>query len=235
MAFALCSENCEGRAKKSFILPITENMRFAPLADMLTAKHRWSMLSLGGNLPEDVWQSRYLFLLGLTWFHALIIGLVGPVLGYSWEVSLDALFSDGTILHTIFEGLIVALFAVLGSLKRAGRTFQACAIAMGLMSSSAILVHLSGGYIELHFHFFVMLVFLALLQEWVPYFLAILYVALHHGIVGVLWPEQVFNHAAAINSPWTWASIHAFFVLCSAAGTILAWRFNEKSLDKIKT
>jgi len=46
------------------------------------------------------------------------------------------------------------------------------------MSSSAILVHLSGGYIEFHFHFFVMLVFLALLQDWLPFLLAVGYVGM---------------------------------------------------------
>src|SRR5437870_11153169 len=105
------------------------------------------------------------------------------------------------------------MFAGVGSLRRVGRTLQATAIAMGLMSSSAILVHLSGGYIELHFHFFVMLTFLALYQDWTPYLLAILYVAVHHGVIGVLWPQEVYNHPAAIGAPWTWAGIHAFFVL----------------------
>ena len=209
-------------------------MGIAPLADMLTANHWWSMLSPGGNLPEDVWRKRYSFLLGLTWFHAVIIALVGPALGYSWELSPGAFFRDGTVLHTLLEGSIVAVFAWLGGLSRFNRTLQASAIAIGLMSSSAILVHLSGGYIEFHFHFFVMLTFLALLQDWVPYILAILYVALHHGIAGALWPEEVFNHAAAINAPWTWAGIHAFFVLWSSVGSIIAWRFNEKTLDKIK-
>ena len=193
-----------------------------------------SIFPPGGSLPEDVWQKRYSVLLGLTWFHAAIIALVGPLLGYSWEISADAPFRDGTVLHTILEGAIVGFFAGVGSLRRVGRTLQATAIAMGLMSSSAILVHLSGGYIEFHFHFFVMLSFLALLQDWVPYILAILYVALHHGIVGNLWPKEVFNHAAAINAPWTWAGIHAFFVLWSCVGSVIAWRFNEKSLDKIK-
>ena len=193
-----------------------------------------SIFPPGGSLPEDVWQKRYSVLLGLTWFHAAIIALVGPLLGYSWEISAEAPFHDGTVLHTILEGTIVGFFAGLGSLRGVGRTLQATAIAMGLMSSSAILVHLSGGYIEFHFHFFVMLSFLALLQDWVPYILAILYVALHHGIVGNLWPKEVFNHAAAINAPWTWAGIHAFFVLWSCVGSVIAWRFNEKSLDKIK-
>jgi signal transduction histidine kinase len=199
----------------------------------LKAKLR-SMFSDGGSLPEEVWQKRYSFLLGLTWFHALVIALVGPALGYSWEMSIGALFRDGTVLHTTFEGLVVALFAGLGSIRQIGRTLQAVAVAVGLMTASATLVHLSGGYIEFHFHFFVMLVFLALLQDWVPYILAIAYVAIHHGLVGALWPEEVFNHSAAINAPWTWAGIHAFFILCSSVGSIIAWRFNEKALDKIK-
>ncbi len=164
---------------------------------MSVEKRLWSVLPEGGTLPEDVWQKRYSFLLGLTWFHAIVIALIGPLLGYRWELSIDAITRDGNVLHTLFEGLIIALFAAVGSIKWIGRTLQAVAVAMGLMTASAMLVHLSGGYIEIHFHFFVMLAFLALLQDWVPYVLAIVYVAVHHGVVGALWPEEVFNHAAA--------------------------------------
>src|SRR5437773_6579165 len=195
-----------------------------PITQRLT-----SIFPPGGSLPEDVWQKRYSVLLGLTWFHAAIIALVGPLLGYSWEISAEAPFHDGTVLHTIFEGAIVGFFAGLGSLRGVGRTLQATAIAMGLMSSSAILVHLSGGYIEFHFHFFVMLTFLALCQDWIPYLLAVAFVALHHGVVGVLWPHQVYNHEAAFNAPWTWAGIHALFVLWSCFGSVVAWRFNERA------
>jgi len=193
-----------------------------------------SLFPDGSSLPEEVWQKRYSFLLGLTWLHAVVIAFIGPVLGYSWEISIGALFRDGTALHTVFEGAIVALFAALGSIRRMGRSLQAAAVAVGLMSASAILVHLSGGYIEVHFHFFVMLAFLALLQDWISYILAIAYVGIHHGLVGAVSPEEVFNHTAAINAPWTWAGIHAFFILWSSIGSIIAWRFNEKSLNKIK-
>ncbi|MBI1994166.1 MAG: GAF domain-containing protein [Deltaproteobacteria bacterium] len=187
-----------------------------------------SLVPLGGSLPENAWRNRHRFLVGLTWFHALIIALVGPALGYSWEWSLGALYRDGTVAHTVMEGLIVALFAALAT-RGVGRAFQATMIGFGLMSSSAILVHLSGGYIEFHFHFFVMLAFLALYQDWIPYSLAIVYVLIHHGVVGVLWPEEVYNHTAAFNAPWTWAGIHAAFVLCASVGSMTAWRFNEKA------
>lgn len=199
-----------------------ERIPFSSLGSQLP-----SFLPLGGALPREVWRGRHRFMLGLTWLHAVIIALLGPVAGYSWEPSLEALFRDGTVLHTVGEGLIVAVFAALGAWKALGRTGQATSVGFGLMSSSAILVHLSGGYIEIHFHFFVMLIFLALYQDWVPYILAIAYVAIHHGLVGVVWPEEVFNHAAAFAAPWTWAGIHAFFVLWASVGTVVAWRFNE--------
>lgn len=193
-----------------------------------------SLLPCGGSLPEEVWNRRCRFLMALTWFHALAIAMVGPIAGYSWEVSASALFREDTVLHTLLEGSLVALFALLATLKRAGRTFQATMLGFGLMTSSAILVHLSGGYIELHFHFFVMLAFLALLQDWVPYLLAILYVAVHHGVVGVLWPEEVYNHPAALAAPWTWAGIHAFFIFWACVGSVVAWKFNEKAQEKIR-
>ena len=193
-----------------------------------------SFLPSGGALPEEVWAARHRFLVGLTWLHAVVICFIGPIFGYSWEFSVGAIFRDDTVLHTIGEGLVVALFAFLGGSPVGSRKIRATLIGIGLMSSSAIFVHLSGGYIEFHFHFFVMLVFIALYQDWVPYLLSVVYVALHHGVVGVLWPEGVFNHPAALNAPWTWAAIHAFFVLWSCVGSAIAWRFNEIAFARTK-
>ena len=211
--------------------------------DQASSKRPWLSLAVnyvlhflpaGGSLPEDVWRTRHRFLLALTWLHVVIIALVGLVFGYRWDSSFAAFFDDDTVLHTIGESLPVALFAGMATYSGASRAFRATAVGFGLMSSSAILVHLSGGYIELHFHFFVMLAFLALYQDWIPYLLAIVYVAIHHGVVGVLWPEAVFNHVAAFNAPWTWAGIHAFFVLWASVASVIAWRFNETAFSWTK-
>jgi len=208
---------------------MTRHNSFPPVVRRL-----WSLVPLGGTLPEDVWRKRHRFLSGLTWFHAVIIAAAGLVLGYSGELSLGALFREGTVIHTVGAVLIVAFFAALARWGGISRAFRATAIGFGLMSASAILVHLSGGYIELHFHFFVMLAFLALYQDWIPYVLAIVYVAIHHGVVGVLWPEVVYNHPAAFNAPWTWAGVHAFFILWASVGSIIAWRFNESAFARTK-
>jgi PAS domain S-box-containing protein len=189
----------------------------------------WSFIPSGGSLPEGVWGARHRFLVGLTFFHVVIIALAGPVLGKHWELSFRSLLDDDSGLHVFGEALVVALFGALACWRAAGRTMRATFVGFGLMSSSAILVHLSGGYIEFHFHFFVMLTFLALSQDWIPYLLAVAYVAVHHGVVGVLWPQSVYNHEAAFNAPWTWAAIHALFVLWSCVGSVIAWRFNERA------
>src|SRR5688500_3622029 len=189
----------------------------------------WSLVPSGGSLPDKVWHGRRQFLVGLVWFHAAAIIAAGPLLGHRWEWSLAALIHHGTVLHTAAEGLAVAFFAALACWPRTSRTFQATAVGFGLMSASGVLVHLSGGYIEAHFHFFVMLAFMALFQDWIPYLLAVAFVAVHHGVVGVIWPTEVYNHAAAYTSPWTWAAIHAGFVLASCVGSVIAWRFNERA------
>jgi hypothetical protein len=134
-------------------------------APMTILRQLWELMPSGGA-PEDVWRSRFRFLVGLAWFHAVVIALVGPVLGWNPELSLHALFDDDYALHTVLEGSVVGLFALVASWRRLGRTVQATLVGFGLLSSSAILVHLSGGVIELHFHFFVMLAFLALCQDW---------------------------------------------------------------------
>ncbi len=108
-----------------------------------------------------------------------------------------------------------------------GRSVRACIASFGLLSASAILVHLSGGYIEMHFHFFVMLAVITLYQDWRPFLLAVAYIALHHGGVGTVDPDAVYNHPDAWANPWKWAAIHGGFVLAASMAGIMNWRLNE--------
>lgn len=94
-----------------------------------------------------------------------------------------------------------------------------------------MLVHLSGGSIEMHFHFFVMVPLIALYQDWVPFLVAIAYVALHHGVAGSLDPHSVFNHPSAISQPWKWAAIHAFFIAGISLVCLTTWRLLELALE----
>src|SRR5439155_10489313 len=120
----------------------------------------WSFVPSGGSLPENVWRRRRRFLVGLAWFHAAAIVLAGPLLGHRWELSLRALFAHETVLHTAAEGLVVAFFVAVGGWPSACGAFQPLCVGFGVVSFFGILVHLSAGYIVVHFHFFLLFVFL---------------------------------------------------------------------------
>jgi two-component system, cell cycle sensor histidine kinase and response regulator CckA len=170
----------------------------------------------GGSLPTETWRQRHRGILVLLWVQA--IGL-----------AVFALAMGNDLAHSLFEGGVVALMALGATPSKLGRTVRAVTASIGLVTSAAVLTHLSGGYIEMHFHFFVMLGVIALYQSWVPFLGAITYVALHHGTVGVLDPRSVYNHPDAIANPWTWALIHAGFVLAACVVMIVNWRAHETS------
>jgi hypothetical protein len=83
--------------------------------------------------------------------------------------------------------------------------------------------------IEAHFHFFAMVGIITLYQDWIPFGLAIAFVALHHGAAGTIDRGSVYNHYAALNNPWKWAIIHGLFVLGASTASIYAWRMNEEA------
>src|SRR6202521_4038443 len=107
--------------------------------------------------------------------------------------------------------------------------FRSAIATLALITTSAVIVQFSGGYIEAHFHFFVMLAVISLYQDWIPFLLAILYVALDHGVIGTLFPHATYNNPDAIAHPWQWALIHAAFVLGEAAALLAGWKVIESA------
>ena len=119
----------------------------------------------------------------------------------------------------------MAVFATSGRLSKTTRSALAAA---GLMFVSTTLVHLSDGYIEAHFHFFVMIPIVALYESWVPFMVAVWVVLVHHGVMGSLDPASVYNHPAGEAHPWTWAGIHALAILAACLGAVVNWRAQEQ-------
>jgi diguanylate cyclase (GGDEF)-like protein/PAS domain S-box-containing protein len=104
---------------------------------------------------------------------------------------------------------------------------------IGLLTCSAVLVHLSSGLIEMHFHFFVVIGIVALYQDWEPFLLGILYVVLEHGVGGAIVPGAVYDHPEAIRHPWSWAAVHGGFILAMSGTGIAAWRLNEQLIEQV--
>jgi PAS domain S-box-containing protein len=168
----------------------------------------------GRPLPEAIWQARHRGILILLWLHVIGITAFGLLAGFGF-------------IHSATEGSVVAVAALFASRAHSSRRVRAGAASLGLLTASAILVHLSGGYIEMHFHFFVALIIIALYQDWVPFLLALGYVVLEHGVLGALVPTMVYNHPDGWANPWKWAAIHGVFVLAASIACLVNWRLNE--------
>jgi diguanylate cyclase (GGDEF)-like protein/PAS domain S-box-containing protein len=155
-------------------------------------------------------------MLRLLWVHAVALFAWGLLAGHPlWHAALDA----GPI-------LVCGAIASRSGLSRRGRAVAVC---VGLLTSSAVVVHLMNGAIEGHFHFFVMVSVLALYEEWFPYLLAFAFVLGHHGLMGALEPASVYNHPDAVAHPWRWAAVHALFIGALGIVNVVHWRLNEEA------
>lgn len=110
----------------------------------------------------------------------------------------------------VFIGGVITSFPVLLAWKRPGAALTRHAVAVGQMLTSALLIHLSGGRIETHFHVFGSLAFLAFYRDWRMMISATVVVASDHMLRGLFWPQSVFGVLAA--SPWRWVE-HAGWVV----------------------
>ena len=140
------------------------------------------------------------------WIGGLIAALV--ISPRAWEGSTSHVHIHVWLAR--FFGGLITLFPVLLAFAKPGHTYTRYTIAIGQMLMSALLIHLSGGRIETHFHVFGSLAFLAFYRDWRVFIPATIVVALDHFVRGVYWPQSVFGVLAA--SPWRWIE-HAAWVI----------------------
>ena len=107
-------------------------------------------------------------------------------------------------------GGAIALPPVTLALARPGRTLTRHCIAISQMLTSALLIHLSGGRIETHFHVFGSLAFLAFYRDVLVLITGTVVVVIDHVARGLLWPESVYG--VSVVQPWRWAE-HALWVV----------------------
>lgn len=110
----------------------------------------------------------------------------------------------------VFLGGAISGFPIWLALRHPGRVLTRHVIATAQMLTSALLIHLSGGRIETHFHVFGSLAFLAFYRDWRVLVTATVVVAADHLVRGLFWPQSIFGVLAA--SSWRWLE-HAGWVL----------------------
>ena len=182
-------------------------------------RRAFSILPHGRVLTTEDWTRRHNAIVILLLLH--VIGLL--IFGLTQGRSLG---------HVLIDVGGVSVFAVLAAQPFGGRKFRASMASLGLLTASAMLVHLSGGAIEAHFHYFVVIAILMLYQDWLPFLVAIAYVVMQHGVIGTMFPSAVYDHASARQDPWLWAAVHGAFVLAASAANLTYWRLSESEHER---
>jgi diguanylate cyclase (GGDEF)-like protein/PAS domain S-box-containing protein len=172
------------------------------------------MLPRGRSLPDTIWAERHRRILVLLWLH--VPGLFA-----------FAVLRGQSLLHSLTEAALIAAFAVAAEALHRHRRVATVVASLGLLTCSAVLVHLSGGVVEAHFHYFVIVGVVTLYQDWLPFLIAVGYVVVQHGIFGAVAPDSVFNHRSAVEHPWQWAGIHGLSILAMSFAAVASWKFNE--------
>src|SRR5262245_10669833 len=115
-----------------------------------------------------------------------------------------------------FLGGTITAAPVLLAWLYAGQPLTRHVIAVAQMMTSALLIHLTGGRIETHFHVFGSLAFLAFYRDWRVLITATVVVAVDHFLRGVFWPESVYGVQLLPGDLWVplWRSLeHAGWVI----------------------
>jgi signal transduction histidine kinase len=180
-----------------------------------------SYLPRGNLLTAEEWAARHRI---LRWFLALHV----PTL-----TAFGILTGNAPV--DVWLGMvpIVACLA-LGVLVRHRRTASFFTTA-GIVYCSTTLVAFSHGRIEAHFHFFVIIGFIALYQDWLPFLWNILFTVLSHGVGSAFRTDLMFNHHAAQHDPWLWSLVHGLAVLAACVGMVIYWRRCEDEQQKALT
>ena len=119
----------------------------------------------------------------------------------------------------IVLGGLIHLLPIMLAIFQPGATSTRYVIAVGQMCSSGLLIHLTGGMIETHFHIFGSLAFLAFYREPRLLFVASGIVIFDHILLGWLLPESIYG----VQNASIWRTlIHAGWVVFEGIFLVMA-------------
>ncbi|HSU69290.1 MAG TPA: ATP-binding protein, partial [Tepidisphaeraceae bacterium] len=130
----------------------------------------------------------------------------------------------------IFLGGAISFFPIFLALKCPGRASTRYVIAVAQMLWSALLIHLTGGRIETHFHVFGSLAFLAFYRDWRVLIPATVVVALDHLLRGLFFPQSVYGVIDGVT--WRWLE-HAAWVIFEDVFLIASCRRGDAEMREI--
>ncbi|HYG21702.1 MAG TPA: ATP-binding protein [Verrucomicrobiae bacterium] len=166
----------------------------------------------------------FFWLLICQWIASVFITLL--LSPQAWEGRTSSIHVH--VIASIVLGGLITSVPVFFAWKFPGQALTRHAVAIGQMLMAALLVHLTGGRIETHFHFFGSLAILAFYRDWRVLLSASAVVIIDHIARGLVWPESVFGVASA--SLWRSAE-HGAWVAFEVAFLVISIR---KSVSEMR-
>jgi PAS domain S-box-containing protein len=173
-------------------------------------------------------------LMTLQWVGSVAAALlISPRSWNGTESQIHAHVWAAVLLGGAITSLPVAL-----ALMHPGKAFTRYAVAIGQMLMSALLIHLTGGRIETHFHVFGSLAILAFYRDWKVLIFASIVVYADHLLRGLLWPESVYG---VLTAPvWRslehggWVMFEVTFLLISIQKSVSEMRIVAERQAKLE-
>jgi len=148
----------------------------------------------------------FAWLMGAQWLLGVVLAVtVSP---YTWAGRLHTVHVH--LYSAVFLGGALSIPVLLLTWLKPGWVGTRHVVAISQMLWSALLIHLSGGRIETHFHIFGSLAFLAFYRDWRVLVTATVVIAADHLARGVFSPESVYGVA---NPEWWRFAEHAGWVV----------------------
>lgn len=147
----------------------------------------------------------FAYLLLGQWAAAIVVAVV--LSPYAWRGKTHVVHEHVYI--AVLLGALINAMPLALAFARPGWIGTRMVIACAQMLWSALLIHLTGGRIETHFHVFGSLAFLAFYRDWRVFVPATIVVATDHLLRQMYWPESVYG----VLAPESWRFLeHAFWV-----------------------
>jgi signal transduction histidine kinase/CheY-like chemotaxis protein/HPt (histidine-containing phosphotransfer) domain-containing protein len=130
----------------------------------------------------------------------------------------------------VFLGGAISALPIFLAVVKPGHVATRYVISVAQMLWSALLIHLTGGRIETHFHVFGSLAFLAFYREWGVLVPATIVVAADHLLRGIYFPQSVYG--VITPSEWRWLE-HAGWVIFEDIFLIASCVRGQKEMREI--
>jgi signal transduction histidine kinase/ActR/RegA family two-component response regulator len=216
----MCAEFKNDRQRKGFQLTIAAiqsqgselrepSTEVAARADDLLHAHRHAIYKRTDRL--------FAILMIIQWIAGIVAAYT--VAPRTWAGTISR-----THIHVyaaVYLGGLIAILPVMLAITRPGTTLTRHTIAVAQFLFSSLLIHLTGGRIETHFHVFGSLAFLAMYRDWRVLITASAVVGIDHFVRGLVWPESVYGVAAGAG--WRWLE-HVGWVIFEDVFLVVAIR-----------